>query len=208
MKAIFRILVLFLSITSFSQNFKGEIVYANTYKSKNPQVTNEQWNLMIGTTQRYLTQDGNYKSITNGKLLQWQLYINKDNKLYNKMSNSETIYWNDGSIQGDEIINIEINKNVEKILNLLCDEVILVCKSGVQKYYFNSSLSVEPNIFINHKFGNWYDFLLKSKSFPLKMIIENDQFIITSTATEIIPKDIENAVFNLPPNTKTEKSMY
>lgn len=208
MKAIFRILFLFLSVASFSQNFKGEIVYSNTYKSKNPQVTDEQWNLMLGTTQRYLTQDGNYKSITNGKLLQWQLYVNKDNKLYNKMSNSEIIYWNDGGLQADEIINVEVNKSVEKVLNLLCDEVILVCKSGVQKYYFNSSLYVEPETFVNHKFGNWYDYLLKSKSFPLKMIIENDQFTITRIATEINPKNIENLIFTLPQGIKTEKSMY
>lgn len=208
MKTIFSILFLVISIASFSQNFKGEIVYSNTYKSKSQQVTDEQWNIMLGTTQRYITQNGNYKSITNGKLLQWQLYINKENKLYNKMSNTEIIYWNDGSVQGDEIVKVEINKNVEKVLNLLCDEVILFCKSGVQKYYFNSTLSIDPNIFINHKFGNWYDYLSKSNSFPLKMIVENNQFIITSIATEIIPKNIEDEVFNLPPNVKTEKSMY
>lgn len=208
MKTIFSILFLVISIASFSQNFKGEIVYSNTYKSKSQQVTDEQWNLMLGTTQRYITQNGNYKSITNGKLLQWQLYINKENKLYNKMSNTEIIYWNDGSVQGDEIVKIEINKGVENVLNLLCDEVILFCKSGVQKYYFNSTLSIDPNIFINHKFGNWYDYLSKSNSFPLKMIVENNQFIITSIATEIIPKNIEDEVFNLPPNVKTEKSMY
>lgn len=208
MKTIFSILFLVISIASFSQNFKGEIVYSNAYKSKSQQVTDEQWNLMLGTTQRYITQNGNYKSITNGKLLQWQLYINKENKLYNKMSNTEIIYWNDGSVQGDEIVKVEINKNVEKVLNLLCDEVILFCKSGVQKYYFNSTLSIDPNIFINHKFGNWYDYLSKSNSFPLKMIVENNQFIITSIATEIIPKNIEDEVFNLPPNVKTEKSMY
>lgn len=55
MKTIFRILFLFLSIFSFSQNFKGEIVYSNTYKSKSQQVSDEQWNLMLGTTQRYIT---------------------------------------------------------------------------------------------------------------------------------------------------------
>jgi len=47
---------------------------------------------MMGSTQEYLIKGGDYKSIANGTLVQWQLFINKDNKLYNKMSNSETAF--------------------------------------------------------------------------------------------------------------------
>ena len=93
---------------------------------------------MMGTTQEYLIKDGNYKSSANGTFFQWQLYINKDNKLYNKMSNSPTIFWNDGSVNPDEVIKAEINQGVIEILGYQCDELILTCKSGIQKYYFSS----------------------------------------------------------------------
>ena len=33
---------------------------------------------MPGTTQEYYIKGGNYKSVTNGTLVQWQLYIEKD----------------------------------------------------------------------------------------------------------------------------------
>ncbi len=189
--------MLLISFTGFSQTFEGKIVYSNTYKSKNPQLKDEQWGLMLGDIQNYLIKAGDYKSITNGKLMQWQLYINKDNKLYNKMANSETVYWNDGSVQGDEIIKVEVNKNVTEVLGYKCDEIILTCKSGIQKYYYNSKLAVNTKLFVNHKFGNWYDYLSKSNALPLKMILENPQFTTISIATEIKPMKLEINTFEL-----------
>ncbi|MDM1391691.1 hypothetical protein HX052_17290 [Myroides marinus] len=70
----------------------------------------------VGNIQKYFIKNGDYKTETNGKLLLWQLYVNKENKLYNKMSNSETIYWNDGNTQGDEVLSVKINKNATEIL--------------------------------------------------------------------------------------------
>ena len=197
-----------LSIISFSQTFEGEIVYSNTYKSKNTQYTADQWTMLLGDVQNYLIKDGNYKSISNGKLMQWQLYINKDNKLYNKMANSETVYWNDASVQDDEIIKVDINKNVTEVLRYPCDEIILTCKSGIQKYYYNSELAVDTKLFINHKFGNWYDYLSKTNALPLKMILENPQFTTISIATEIKPMKLDEKTFELPAGVKTEKSKY
>ena len=209
MKQKIIIVIFFLSsLISFSQSFEGEIIYSNTYKSKNTQFTDERWNLLLGNTQNYFIKSGDYKSSTNGKLAQWQLYINKDNKLYNKMANSETVYWNDGSVQDDEIIKVEINKNVLEILGYKCDEIILTCKSGVQKYYYNSKLAVDAKLFINHKFGNWYGFLSKSGALPLKMIIETPQFTITSEAIEIKPMKLDMNIFALPTNVNIEKSKY
>ncbi|MDQ3111098.1 MAG: hypothetical protein M3R17_14490 [Bacteroidota bacterium] len=202
--AIF-ILSLLLTLTSFAQTFEGKITYSNSYVSKNEKVSDQQWNLMMGTTQEYLIKDGNYRSSFNGSLLEWQLYINKDNKLYNKMANSETIFWNDCSIQGDEVLKVELNKNVAEVLGYKCDEVILTCKSGIQKYYFNSGFSVDTKLFVNHKFGNWYDYLLKSNSLPLKSITETAQFTMTSIATEVKAMNLESKLFALPSGATTEK---
>lgn len=209
MKKIFLLLsILSFSITAFGQTFEGKILYANSYKSKNAKITDQQWTTMLGSTQEYLIKGGDYKSITNGTFVQWQLYSNKNNKLYIKMANSETLLWNDGSIQGDEVLNVEVNKKVTEILGYKCDEVILTCKSGVQKYYFNSKLSVDPKLFANHKFGNWFDYLSKSNALPLKSIIDTAQFTMESIATEIKPMKLDSKIFELPLGAKTEKSPY
>lgn len=206
-KKIFAIICLFAaSSTAFGQAFEGKITYANSYKTKNAQIPDQQWIAMLGSTQEYIIKSGDYKSITNGTFVQWQLYSNKNNKLYTKMANSETLLWNDGSIQGDEILKVEINKNASEILGYKCDEIIMICKSGVQKYYFNTKLSVDAKLFANHKFGNWFDYLSKSNALPLKSIIDTAQFTMESIATEVKPMKLEAALFELPAGVKTEKN--
>lgn len=205
---LFLIISVITAVTVLGQSFEGKIIYANTYKSKSPQMTDQQWTLMMGSKQEYLIKGGNYKSIVNGTLVQWQLYINADNKLYSKMSNSETAFWNDGRVQGDEVLKVEVNKNVTEVLGYKCDEVILTCKSGVQKYYFNSKLAVDTKLFVNHKFGNFYDYLSKSNALPLKSIIEIAQFTLESVATDVKPMKIDSKEFELPAGIKTEKSPY
>lgn len=202
------ILALLFATFTYGQPFEGEITYKNSYTSKMPNVKSEQFAAMMGSVQEYYIKNGNYKSITNGSLVQWQLYVNKDNKLYNKMGNTETLLWNDGSVNQDEVLKAEVNKGTTEILGYKCDELSLTCKSGTQKYYFSTELSVEPTLFINHKFGNWYDYVLRSKALPLKSIVENAQFILVSEATAVKAMKLEDVFFRLPPDSKTMKSPY
>jgi hypothetical protein len=203
------LLCLFLStISAISQSFEGKITYTNTFKTKNTKITDQQWTAMLGSSQEYFIKDGDYKSITNGTFVQWQQYRNAENRLYIKMANTETLLWNEGSIQGDEVLKVEVNKKVTEILGYKCDEVILTCKSGIQKYYFNSKLSVNAKLFANHKFGNWFDYLSKSNALPLKSIIDTAQFTMESIATEVKPTKLNPKMFELPAGVKTEKSPY
>ena len=207
-KTLISLLALFASLTIFGQTFEGEIIYQNTFKSKTTNLTDQQLSSMIGSKQEYYIKKGNYKSVTNGTFEQWQLYVNADNKLYNKMSNSETIFWNDGSVNADEVLSSVLNKGVTEILGYKCDELILTCKSGIQKYYFNSKLSVDTKLYSNHKYGNWYDYLSKANALPLKTIIDNAQFTMESVATEIKPTQLDDKLFILPDDAKTAKSPY
>ena len=207
-KTITFLLGTLFAITSFGQTFEGKIVYKNTYKSKMPNVTDEQFTTMMGSTQEYFIKNGDYKSVANGSFFQWQLYVNKDNKLYSKMANSEKLLWNDGATNSDEILKAEVNKSVIEVLGYKCDELVLTCKSGIQKFYFNLKFSVDTKLFVNHKFGNWYDFLLKTNSLPLKTIVDNGQFSLESIATEIKEMKLEKPVFDLPTDLQTMKSPY
>lgn len=209
MKAL-NLFVLLLSITSlsFGQDFEGKIIYQNEYKSKLPNMPDAQFNTMMGTTLEYFYKDGNYRSSTNGTFLQWQLYINKDNKLYNKVAASTTLLWNDGAANPDEVISAQVNKGATNILGYPCDELVLTCKSGVQKYYFNSKLKVDPKLFEKHKFGNWSEVIAKTGALPLKMIVSMPQFSVESVATEVVAMKLDNKMFELPADSKVEKSLY
>ncbi|MDQ3050550.1 MAG: hypothetical protein M3Q95_06655 [Bacteroidota bacterium] len=188
----------FVIIVVNAQNFEGKMTFKNTYTSKLPQVTNEQWNTMMGSIQEYWIKDSAYKSVTNGTIMQWQLYNPVENRLYNKMSNSESVLWMDGDKNDDEVISAVINKGVVEIQGYLCDELILTCKKSVQKYYFNSAFKVDASLFIKHKFGNWYDIVSRTNSLPLKSYIQNAQFIMEGIVTEITPMKLEASLFELP----------
>lgn len=207
-KTALTFLTAFSILLTFGQAFEGKIVYHNTYKSKNQQMPDQQWQMMLGSNQEYFIKGGNYKSVANGQLMQWQLYVNKDNKLYNKMSNSEKAIWNDGNIQADEVLKTEVNQGVTEILGYKCDEVVMICKSGIQKYYFSPKISVDPKLFVNHNFGNWYQFLSLSNALPLKMVVETAQFTMTSTAIEVKTIKLDDNLFQLPSGIQTEKSPY
>lgn len=207
-KTILFLLTHFMSVALFAQSFEGKIVYKNTIKSKINSITDQQFSSMLGDKQEYFIKDGDYKSVTNGALMQWQLYINDDNKLYNKMSNSETLTWLDGTVNQDEVLKTEIIKEAAEVLGYKCDELILHCKSGLQKYYFNHKFPVDIKIYEKHKYGNWYEVVSRTGSLPLKLIIENQQIILETIATEIEPMLLDKSLFILPINVKTTKSLY
>ncbi|MCW3106513.1 MAG: hypothetical protein JWQ09_1019 [Segetibacter sp.] len=207
-KTIFFLLTLFLSATLFAQPFEGKIIYKNTIKSKLPSVTDQQFSSMLGDTQEYFIKGGAYKSVTNGSLIQWQLYVNDDNKLYNKMSNAETLTWNNGAVNQDEVLKAEIIKEAADVLGYKCDELILTCKSGIQKYYFSSKFPVDVKLYEKHKYGNWYEVVSRTGSLPLKSIIDNPQFTLESMAIEVKPMQLNKSLFVLPANVKTTKSPY
>jgi len=210
MTSIFRIFF-FLTISSVAcpgQSFEGKVTYETDYKSKIPNVTDALFTEMMGKSQEYTLKNGNYKTTANGTFLQWQLYINRDNKLYTKFSNSASILWNDGAVNPDSVLKTEFNKGIIDVLGYKCDELILTCRSGIQKYYFNSKLKIDPKLFENHKFGNWYQYLSQSQAVPLKMILDNAQFSVVIVATAIQPQKIDDQLFLLPADAKLEKSPF
>ncbi len=208
MKNLAIIIFLLISVSVYAQTFEGKISYQNKYTSRMKDPNSEQLAALMGTTQEYYIKDGNYKTVTNGTLAQWQLYNNKENKLFYKMSNSADIIWSDGSVNEDTVIKIEKNKNAEIILGYSCDELILYTKGGAQKYYYNAKLSINPALFANHKYGNWYAYVKSAKAIPLKIVITNSQFTLENVATEIKKMKLEDNLFRLPENVTLKKATF
>lgn len=191
-----------------TQPFEGKILYDNSYKSKNMMMPSSLWNSMMGAKGEYYIQGGNYKLISNGSLNKWQLYIHKDNKVYSKLSSSSAILFNDCEVQGDEVFKVEVNKNVLEVLGYPCDEVILTCKSGVQKFYFNADIAVDAALFEKHKFVNWYEYVKVANALPLKRIVNTSYFTMECIATEVTPMKLDASLFELPAGVEVKKNPY
>lgn len=205
----FIIFMLFcLPVLVTAQSWEGKITYENSYAGKTEHMTSEQITAMMGNLAEYYIKDANYKSVTNGKMMEWQLYIAADNKLYTKTTMSPNILWIDGAINDDSLISVSVNKAATTILGYSCDELVLTLKSGVQKYYYSSKLPVDPNLFKKHLYGNWHDYLVRAKAVPLKMIIDNPDYTMQSVATKVEAQKIDAALFVLPEGVPVVKSPY
>jgi hypothetical protein len=94
------------------------------------------------------------------------------------------------------------------VLGYTCDELVLTCKSGLQKYYFNAQFPIDPKLFGDHKFGNWYAYVSAAKAVPLKSIIESDQMVLETEAVAIKTMKLDNKLFELEEGVKVEKSPF
>ncbi|WP_438422228.1 hypothetical protein [Aquimarina macrocephali] len=194
----FFLLLLLVNTFVFGQNFEGKITYQNSYESKTPNLTNEQLNLLMGTIQEYVIKNANYKTSFNGKMNQFQIYRSEENKLYNKFSNANILYWSDGSVEGEKIVEVKKVKNKEMILGINCDELTMRTSRGIYIYYYNSKYAIDPNNFKDHIFGNWYAYVKESKSIPLKMVMDTPEFKSTSIAIKIEELEVKKEIFDLP----------
>ncbi|WP_240337159.1 hypothetical protein [Rufibacter psychrotolerans] len=204
----FFLLLLTVSLSAFSQAFEGKVTYAMSYKSKMPAISDDQFAAMMGDTQEYFIKGGSYKSVLNGTLLQWQLYPSQDSALYNKMSTTEAVYWLDARSSNDQVLKAELHKGVTEILGYQCDELVLTCTSGIQRYYFTSKLPVDHALFARHKYGNWFAYLEKARAIPLKIVVENAQLVSESVAIEVKPMKLEKSLFQLTTGSRLEKMPF
>ncbi len=208
MKKLILSFALMMSMMSFAQSFEGEIFYKNTVKSKVLEIEAEKWLEMLGSEQHFYIKRDHYKSETNGKVAQWQLYDAKSNKIYTKPGNSEVLLWNDAAINNDVVIKSEVKAHAAKILGYDCDEIKMTCKSGIQTFYVSAKLAVDYKLYEKHAYGNWSVFLKQANGLSLKTIIETPQFIMEQEAVEIQPRPIDEAFFKLPANAKSTKNPY
>lgn len=194
----FTLLFLLLFVKSFSQNFEGEIVYKNVCMSSKPDWKIEYCQLITDSIQNFYYKNGSYK-FSHPDNQNWTIFKQEEGKIYTKTKKGK-IFWSYSNSSNDSIVKATINKKVLNILGYDCDELILETLNSIQKYYYNSKFSVNPELYKNHKNGNLYYITSMTKSIPLKtvFIIENEGLILESTALKINIGIIDKINFLIP----------
>lgn len=207
-KAIIVIYAILLHTAGFAQSyFEGEVIYSNKFTSKIANLTSEQLAVLVGDKQEYFIKDGNYKSFLNGRSITMQLYHSSSNRIYNRTPQSDTLYWFDASVNTEGVISVEVVKNKEVILKVMCDALVLKTKKGITTFYYNSKYKANTELFRNHQYGNWYYMLSKTGALPLKTVVENGQFIMVSTAIAIKPMSLGDNYFVIEPGIPIKRSI-
>ena len=195
MKVVFFIIVSLITTPIFAQHFEGKIVFHNSYKSKSVETPSEYLSQLFGSIHTYEIKKENYKLSSNGELLQWQIYLRQENKLFTKLAAADKLGVKDLDKDAEKVQNAVVNRKSVEILNHLCDEFIIQCKKSTQKYYLDSSLNINPEIFKTSKFNYQLAFLLKNQIVPLKMEIEDNMGFCESIAVEVKVEKIDENIF-------------
>jgi hypothetical protein len=95
-----------------------------------------------------------------------------------------------GSMSQSFIDEIKPRSRVADILGYKCDELVLTCKSGIQKFYYNPAIKVDGALFKDHKFGNWSEVLSRINAMPLKISMDSPQFSLESVALDVKKKKL------------------
>jgi len=164
---------------------------------------------MMGDTQGYYIRGENYRTEMNGTFMSLQVYSPSEQRLYTKLTNVDTLYWNDVTIQNDPVVDWNVSKEQEDVMGVKCSIVVVHTKSGtIYTFYYNSKYAVDPTLYKNHNLGNWNFVIDKTKSLPLKAILDTPQFMMTMTATEVNVKKLDDAIFAVPKDLPKKISRF
>jgi hypothetical protein len=191
-----------------AQNFEGKIVYKNSFVSKIPQLTDAQFTGLAGDRQEFYFRTGNYKSVTNGTYSQMQVFKHGENRIYHKLSQSDTLYWIDAGKENDPVLSHSVERQKETILGYPCDVIHIQTQNGTISYYFNEKLKIDPELFKDHRYMNYGFIVQLAKALPLKTVTETTTFTMVSTAMEIAPAKLDESFFAIPPGTPTKVSPF
>ncbi|CAA0226176.1 hypothetical protein [Tenacibaculum maritimum] len=208
-------IVVFVSFLAFfslkiqsQKSFEGMLIYDVDYKSKSSRISNNQLNRLMGTKQWYAIKDNNYKSVFSGSFIKLQIYRNDENRNYSLTAKSDTLYYEDYSKNKNRALSYEIKKNQDTIIGIPCDLITIKAEKSRTSYYFNSRYKVNPELFKGHNYGNWYYIVSKIKALPLKTITETEQFIMTSTVSEVKPMQLNDNVFEIQNKDKVAPAYW
>lgn len=196
---LFALLFYTLSIYHLNSQFVGEIVYQNYYQSKTKGITDSEMTTLFGERQELYIYNNYYKIVHFGLDTSFEMYRGNENKVYMYKQNSDTITWIDAiSDTLSHVSEYHIDSIGEDILGYKCLKLVIKSDLGLNIYFYNTSIPLNPTNFKNHKFTNWDLYTSIAKSVPLKEIFDYNDFKITSTAVKIIRTDLNVDFFQVP----------
>ncbi|MEN1784373.1 MAG: DUF4412 domain-containing protein [Bacteroidota bacterium] len=202
LKIILAVILLTSNLYSQNKEFEGLVNYKIVVKNPTPEIISDSlWNARVGKTtsnHQFYYKGSSYKNIIDGKEL--QIYKPKSNEIYNYRIGKDTIFNNilNASKAIDSLISIEKSDKAESILGYSCEKLVFKGKLAETTYYYSKELNVPAENYVNHNYGNWYEYLEQTNSLPLKIIVKNRFLHMVMTAVNIEETELNDSDFDLP----------
>jgi hypothetical protein len=179
--------------------FSGKITYQDSYQSKNPNISNSDFEKFMGTKREFYLQGAFYKDVHHGEVESVMLYRGDLNKLYTYNAGADTIFWMDALKDTlSTVLEIKMEDSNEIILGLKCKKLTVKSQLGTSIYFFSDRYLINPVDFKNHHLNFWNLYTSKCRSVPLKIVYEGQEIILTSTAIKVDQMKLEDDVFKIP----------
>ena len=222
MRKITSILLLLISTIVFGQNFEGTLKYSVDIelsdKMKEMGLTKEILMKKLESDNSF-SKEINYSFKNNNYLIETSngstssKYLGDENTIYTRENNDDLMVAIDASIDTENQMFGTLPKieNIETdviILGKKCHKVVVTWKAGVYEYYYNSNfLKMDANLYKNHIYDMWFEFLKTSNSLPLRIVKKTGGMMtIIMNLTSVNESKINDSKFKLP-KMKLDKEM-
>lgn len=211
MKYTLKLFFFLFSLTTFAQNFSGEIEYKIDLIPKKENINLDSiWSSKNGDNVKYLITDNYYKStyFENGKPTYSYTYDNKSKRMYDEYAERDYITFRDSRKSNYRYYDSKVFKDKrEKVFGLDCFVVEYDSDYGKSKSYYSEEIKVNYSAFKDHKVGNWYNKLKEVDGcLPIKTITEFDDYIEIREAVNIKKLKLDKSDFQLPSDKFTVAS--
>ena len=229
MKNIIVFFILMFAFEVNSQSFEGKLEYfvnteiigdtlvQNISKNKLIEKLKSQGEIPIDTLTYIYSSKGDFVSISKyGSKDIISNYIKKNNLLYTFIGDFNIVSAIDVTIDLEEKLGNppsakKINEK-EKIGDLECYIVEVKWKTGIYRYYFSDSiLKIDPELFKDYNYDQFYAFLRISNALPIKIEkLTNNFFKSTYLLHSYTPQKIDKVIFSIPKmrEDRTMSNMY
>lgn len=191
-----------------TQSFQGTIQYRVVCEVKEKTMSEFEMQSSLGNFQSYQFRGSDMLMTNNGKILIWQWYKADESRIYQKTGGQDKITYLPASRITDEIQKVIPLKKEKMILGKRCKGIQLHKYSGTFTYYYTADYAINPEIFKNLIFENWNQLFALIKAVPLQMIMENEQFKVVMTATQVRKGKTNDLDFQLPEPQFIEASPF
>ena len=202
-KNCFLLLIISLSglVAKGQHYFEGKIRYKFDFASPLIKEPGTMLEPLMGRGSTLYFKEGNYRHEYEGGILEFDMYIQKENKFYQKKRNNDTVYWKDCSVADNRILDSSFLAKTDTVLGIVCDRFEIKYKEGSEVHYFNSdSVHINPKWFKNYKLNDEYLIDLREQSIYLKSEQNFEYFKIIETATQINRQTISFDKFRISEN--------
>jgi hypothetical protein len=205
------ILLLLIGIECNSQDFEGIITYEVKIENPNPELMSD--SLFFSKSQntyieKYYYKGNKYKSVAtiNGEK-ETELYDPINQRLYTYDQDEDIASWTDTTKRLDEIIGIKKSEKTIQLLEMNCKALAFGLKNGIMFFIYSDEITISAELFKEHKYNFWFDFLNITNAIPLKIKVQTQFENRTLTAINIEKMKLSDDEFKVPKFEQIIKSL-